>query len=150
MRLMLPNELLSLPTDGNGNEAQKQAVFIAPVLARWVRSSQAVYKGKTKPFKVGTLLEEANIITFEEFKELHSEAQKRMREYLYNLNGDGALQILQKMKAFELSIDEAIYFTSGRGWQEVFWECPINLFIDDLNIDTSPPKELPKRTRRKG
>lgn len=139
----LPASLLKLSTDGKGNETQRYALQLAAVLAVFVRASQARHTGERLPYGIGTLLEEASIITYEDFVDLRSDHADRKRRYLAGDNDDslgGALGILQQTGAFDINIaDPFAFWVSGRGWQEKFWEAQVTVRIPER------PTQLSKR-----
>lgn len=147
MNFHLPHEVLTLPTDGKGNETQRMAVQIAATLALWVRSAQNQHAGKEWSYGVGTLLEASGVRTRLEFDGMNRVEVGRLRKYLAGTPDEpgGVIQHLVSLGAFDIRIrDEEAFWASGRGWQTRFWESQLTVKIPDLKI-----KKLGKpRTKR--
>lgn len=145
-RLPIPESLLQLPTDGNGNERERMALLLATFLAIHVRRNQRQHAGGKVSLRVGTLLEESGITTRDDFFALKSTHASRVRDYLHDMEDRGALPLLRELGAFTVTIrDEADYFAPGRGWREKFWESGLEVEIPDLGIKKERLLEAGKR-----
>jgi len=138
-----------LKTYGRGNERERMALLIATYLATYVRTNHGKSAEKWKGVSVGTLLEGSTIATREEFFKLAKHPAKRLRNYLFDQEGEGALQILTDLGAFSIDVrDWNDFYATGRGWRERFWEASVQVFIPDLGFTNNALPAKSDRRRR--
>ena len=134
-RIEVPRNILALPTDGSGNERERMALLLATFLAVHVRRNQKHSAGRSVRVRAGTLLQEAGIVDEQTFMHEHGTAAARRRDYLHDLDDQGALPILRNLGAFDVTIrDEADFFATGRGWKERFWSAMLDVQVPDLGV----------------
>lgn len=134
-RFSIPESVLQLPTDGNGNERERMALLLAAYLAIHVRRNQHRNAGKSVSIRAGTLLEQGGIVTEADFFAAHSTVATRIRDRLHDLEDQGAIPLLRELGAFNVWIrDEADFFATNRGWRERFWNATLEVEVPDLGI----------------
>lgn len=144
--LDIPASILELPTSGNGNEAERLTLQLAPILAIWERAGQQQHAGNDVYYKAGVLLDAAGYITRDDFMSTSATRASRMRDYLCSTTGTGAIPILNRLGAFTLDVaDDADYFATRRGWRERFWDARIRLSVRDLALPKAKKKKSLKR-----
>jgi hypothetical protein len=143
-RMEIPQSILELPVDEHKNRTNRYALLLASYLAIHVRRNQEEHAGKKVPLSVGVMLEQAGIITRDEFMLLEPNQAKRERDYLETIDGRGALSILARHQANSVDIrEEEAFFATGKGWKERFWNAMLSVDVPNLGI-----AKRPRRLRR--
>jgi hypothetical protein len=146
--LPVPREILRLQTDGRGNERERMALLIATYLATYVRTNQKGHAGKRKAIGVGTLLEKSGITTRDALFDMESWKARRVREYLLDEGGSGALAIIHDLGAFDIDLrDWSDFYDRRKGWRERFWDAQLDVLIPDLGFAKKQIKAGEKRRR---